>query len=242
MAELNTRWRLDVRLRLALLAGASLIGLRLGFAGIGLLALPLAALLTVLPAGARPRWREARWILLLLGFVFAARALSADGAPLVSLGPAAVTREGLREGALVSLRLALVFLLGAAFVATTPFTEIRAGVERILRPLPGVPAARIATMLALLVRFVPVVLEQAARTGEAQRARAVENRKNPLARTVRFAIPLMRRVFETADRLVLAMEARCYSEHRTGPELRAGARDWAVFLAGAGLIAAAGAL
>ena len=35
-------------------------------------------------------------------------------------------------------------------------------------------------------------------------------------------------VFQDADVLVLAMEARCYSENRTEPVLHATARDWAL--------------
>lgn len=231
--------RLDVRLKLALLAAASLVSLRLGFAGIGLLALPLAAVLLAVTAVSRPRFREVRWVFVLLGFVFAARVLSTDGPPIVAIGAAAISREGLREGALVSLRLALVFMSGAAFIATTRSAEIKAGVEWLCRPLPQVPAARVATMLSLVVRFMPVIVAQAAKTTDAQRARAVENRKNPVYRTVKFAIPLMRRIFETADGLALAMEARCYCEQRTDPEIRAGLRDWVVFAAGAAILAAA---
>ncbi len=36
----------------------------------------------------------------------------------------------------------------------------------------------------------------------------------------------MRRIFERADKLVLAMEARCYSENRTDSLLSSGVRDW----------------
>jgi energy-coupling factor transporter transmembrane protein EcfT len=41
----------------------------------------------------------------------------------------------------------------------------------------------------------------------------------------------MRRVFERADNLALAMEARCYSENRTDSLLSSGIRDW-IALAG----------
>jgi len=66
----------------------------------------------------------------------------------------------------------------------------------------------------------PVILEQAARTSDAQRARAVENRRNPIRRMAVFGMPLMRRTLGTADNLAVAMEARCYSEKRTDPELK----------------------
>jgi energy-coupling factor transporter transmembrane protein EcfT len=76
------------------------------------------------------------------------------------------------------------------------------------------------------VRFIPFIFEQAKKTAEAQRARGVENRKNPVYRLKMFGIPLMRRIFERADKLVLAMEARCYSENRTDSLLSSGVRDW----------------
>jgi energy-coupling factor transporter transmembrane protein EcfT len=43
---------------------------------------------------------------------------------------------------------------------------------------------------------------------------------------VRLGIPLIRRTFEQADRLIVAMEARCYSEDRTDPVLSATRLDW----------------
>jgi energy-coupling factor transporter transmembrane protein EcfT len=36
----------------------------------------------------------------------------------------------------------------------------------------------------------------------------------------------MRRIFERADDLVIALEARAFTEHRTDPELAASKRDW----------------
>jgi energy-coupling factor transporter transmembrane protein EcfT len=42
---------------------------------------------------------------------------------------------------------------------------------------------------------------------------------------MRFTIPLFRRVFLSADELAAAMQARCYSEQRTLPELSFAWRD-----------------
>jgi energy-coupling factor transporter transmembrane protein EcfT len=71
-----------------------------------------------------------------------------------------------------------------------------------------------------------VILNQARETAEAQRARGVANRKNPAYRLTKLGLPLIRRTFENADRLVTAMESRCYSENRTGPALVSTRRDW----------------
>jgi energy-coupling factor transporter transmembrane protein EcfT len=71
-----------------------------------------------------------------------------------------------------------------------------------------------------------VILDQAGETAEAQKARAVENRKNPLYRLTKFVFPLMRRTFQRADEMAMAMEARAFTENRTDPAMAAGRRDW----------------
>lgn len=230
--------RLDARMKLALVAAASLIGLRLDFPALGLMALTLAAVAAGCRRSLRIRVGELRWIALLLAFVFAARALSVEGAPYFSLMGWGVTREGLREGALVGLRLGLVFLVGALLMGTTRSTEIKAGIQWFLDPLPFIPAARVGTMLGLLIRFLPMIFEEISQISDAQRARAVENRRNPLRRLVTLGIPILNRVFARSDRLALAMEARCYSEARTPAVLRASVKDWGGFALGCGWLAA----
>ena len=230
---------LDVRLKLILMAGVSVAGLRLGFAGLSMLMALLIIFFSVFRPAARVHFSELRWVFFLLALVFIARVFSTDGTPMAAFGPVAVTREGLREGTLTCLRLVLVFVVGAAFIATTRSSEIKAGIQWFLKPLPWVPAERVATMLSLVARFMPVILEQAARTSDAQRARAGENRRNPIRRLTAFGIPLMRRTFETADNLAVAMEARCYSETRTDPNLKTGRKDWVLFGTAVVLILAA---
>jgi len=227
---------LDVRLKLIFMAGVSVAGLRLGFTGLSMLMALLIIFFSVFRPAARVHFSELRWVFFLLALVFIARVFSTDGTPLAAFGPVAVTREGLREGTLVCLRLVLVFIVGAAFIATTRSSEIKAGVQWFLKPVPWVPAECVATMLSLVARFMPVILEQAAKTSDAQRARAGENRRNPIRRLTAFGIPLMRRTFETADNLAVAMEARCYSETRTDPDLTTGRKDWVFFGTGVALI------
>ena len=122
--------------------------------------------------------------------------------------------RGCTTGLLVSWRLLLIILAGVFLSTTTRAAEVKAGVQWLLDPVPLVPAGRVATMMGLILRFMPLVLEQARETAAAQRARGVENRKNPVYRLRVYAVPLLRRSFERADRLALAMEARCYSEQR----------------------------
>jgi len=86
-------------------------------------------------------------------------------------------------------------------------------------------------MMGLILRFIPVIFDQAGEIVDAQKARGVENRKNPVYRLTKLALPLMRRTFERADNLVAAMEARGFTENRTDPELALHKRDWISLIA-----------
>jgi energy-coupling factor transporter transmembrane protein EcfT len=213
--------------------------LNLHIPGLLLLLAPLAALAAACRASFDVRLRELRWIFWVLTLMFIARALFTEGTPLISLGPLAMTREGVQAGATACLRLALIFVLGGVFIALTPSSEIKTGVHWFLRPLPGVPAERMGTMLGLVARFIPVIFEEAARTSDAQRARLADHRRNPVRRLAAFGLPLLRRIVQTADHLAVAMEARCYAEARTGPVLNAQGRDWLVFAIALTALAAA---
>jgi energy-coupling factor transporter transmembrane protein EcfT len=116
---------------------------------------------------------------------------------------------------MVCWRLLLVVFMGILLMATTRTADIRAALVWLLRPVPLVNEKMAATMVGLVVRFLPVILYQAAEISDAQRARGIERRKNPMVRLMRFTLPLFRRVFLSADELAVAMHARCYSEHRT---------------------------
>lgn len=247
MAELTTMGfrpgrsalhRLDARVKLICLAMISIATLRADFWWLGgLTAAGLAAVRT-LGIPLRSVLRDMRYFALLLVLVFIARALSTPGSAILTAAGTVVTREGLVAGALVCWRLACVVLTGLLFIAATRPAEVRQAVIWLLAPIPGVPERRAGTMISLLVRFIPVILNQARETADAQRARCIECRKNPVARLVKLTVALLRRIFEDADRLVIAMEARGYTEDRTGHPFSATRRDGLALLATAAACAA----
>ena len=219
---------LDARFKLLFLVIIGVSGLKASPAG--LLLLFVLALSGLIHAGIRLRdlFDELRFFLLFLLFVIAIRAFSADGTGLIEIYGISLSAGGLKEGLLVCLRLLLIALSGLLFVATTRMLEIKAAIEWILKPFPFVSGSRISTMTGLMMRFIPVILEQAKETSDAQKARCIENRKNPLYRMVKFAIPLLGRTFDNAGRIAIAMEARCYSDIRTGYKLSSKKNDWMV--------------
>ena len=218
--------RMDARFKFACIILLSIVVLNADLRELGLLTIILLGVILRARLPLASGLREMRYFLMLLLLIFAARVLSTGGTPFIDLKYLTLSRQGIYSGVLVCWRLALIVILGFAFISATPPSAIKAAVQWFLKPVPLVPEKKVAVMMGLILRFVPVILNQAAETSAALKARAVENRKNPVYRLTKFGFPMMRRTFERADDLVVALEARAFTENRTDPELTAGRRDW----------------
>lgn len=222
--------RIDARFKILFIILLSLVSLNEYFRGLGLLTIILLGVIFYARLPLASGFKELRYFLILLLLIFVTRLLSTDGTPVINLKYFTISMQGITNGILVCWRLALIVILGLAFISTTPPSAIKAAVQWFLKPVPFIPEKKVAVMMGLILRFVPVILDQARETAEAQKARAVENRKNPVYRLTKFSFPLIRRTFERADDLVAAMEARAFTEHRTDPELTADKRDWVALM------------
>ena len=112
-------------------------------------------------------------------------------------------------------RLFLVMVLGLLLPLTTSHQQIKKGIERALSPLPGMKNAAEAFALAaaLLLRFIPVLTREIERFSKVARARGKSRAVpgNLRAGDLRVVmVPLLLSVFQLADHLTLAMEARGY--------------------------------
>ena len=223
--------QLDARFKIFFVIVLSFICLNTSFQGLAALSTLITAFIFSIRLPLTHVIKELRYFLLLIVLVFVARTLSSDGAPDVNFRIFTISVNGLRSGLLICWRLAFIVFCGLAFISTTRSSQIKGAVQWYLKPIPFIPEKKIGTMMSLIMRFVPVILDQAKETLEAQKARGIENRKNPFYRLVKLGIPLIRRTFEQADDLVLALEARCYSDSRTNPPLRSHKRDWLSLLA-----------
>jgi biotin transport system permease protein len=87
---------------------------------------------------------------------------------------------------------------------TTTMTGLTDVLLRLLRPLHriGVPSERLALLISLSVRSVPVIAALAGEVRDAQRARGLQS--SPRA----FAVPLLVRSLRQAQALVEALLAR----------------------------------
>ena len=217
---------LDGRFKFVFLILVSFVLLHANVPGLGLLTFFLFFIIYLSRLPLIAGLRELRYFYVLLLFVFIARVLSFQGPPDFSLLGIMISQSGIIDGAIVCWRLILIVLLGLLFMSTTRSAEIKSAVQWFLQPVPWVSETKVAMMMGLVMRFMPVIFEQAQKTADAQRARGVENRKNPVYRLVKLGGPLVRRTFEKADHLVVAMEARCFNDQRTDPGLSSHKHDW----------------
>jgi biotin transport system permease protein len=111
-------------------------------------------------------------------------------------------------GAVAVLRLLALVLAAALVTATTRVTEMVAVVEWLCAPLRlvGVRPARIGLVIAMALRFVPVLAERADAIREAQAARGGPVRG--LRATATMVVPLLVSVLRMADTVGEALDAR----------------------------------
>ena len=107
-------------------------------------------------------------------------------------------------GAASALRLVTGIVLATMLTLTTRFDDLLDVLEAVLRPLQslGVPTARLAMALALVLRFIDVFHGQWQRLDDAHRARTGR------AGGLRLLAPLTLRTLQTADRVADALAAR----------------------------------
>jgi biotin transport system permease protein len=113
-----------------------------------------------------------------------------------------------QTGTLTVLRLLTLVLAAAVVTATTRVTAMVAVVERVCGPLAwfGVRPARIGLVIAMALRFIPLISERADRIREAQAARGGSVRGlRGLTTTV---VPLLVQVLQLAHTVGEALDAR----------------------------------
>ena len=141
---------------------------------------------------------------------------------LIALLVFQILTSDLATGAVAVLRLLALVLAAAVVTATTRVTEMVAVVERLCAPLSlvGVRPARIGLVIAMALRFIPVLAERADAIREAQAARGGAVRG--LRATATLAVPLLVSVLRMADTVGQALDARGADDVGAGTSRRRG--------------------
>ncbi|MBQ3068279.1 MAG: energy-coupling factor transporter transmembrane protein EcfT [Oscillospiraceae bacterium] len=134
-----------------------------------------------------------------------------------------ITKQGLCMVSTMIVRIICLISGMLLLLYTTSPAELVAAIEKILKPLKifKVSPEEIAIMFSIALHFVPVLLLEAERIMNAQRARGAKfdskHLKEKLKAYITIVIPLLISTSNRANDLAIAMESRCYhgGENRT---------------------------
>lgn len=138
------------------------------------------------------------------------------GQVLWSLWKIHITREGLRNAVLMTIRMVYLIMGSSVMTLTTTPNQLTDGLEKALKPLQkiNVPVHEIAMMMSIALRFIPILIEETDKIMKAQMARGADFESGGLVKKAKNMVPLLVPLFVSAFRrandLALAMEARCY--------------------------------
>ena len=161
------------------------------------------------------------------------------GTPVFEWWIITITQEGLRNVAIMTIRIICLIAGTSLLTYTTSPIVLTDAMERLMKPLAVIklPVHELAMMMTIALRFIPTLIEETDRIMSAQKARGAEidtgNLKNRIKALVPVLIPLFISAFRRADELAMAMECRCYhgGEGRTRlKELHLGWRDVVITL------------
>ncbi len=153
------------------------------------------------------------WI---IGITFILHLLFTEGEVVFSLGFLKVTGEGLYLALFITLRLVLLILAASLLTLTTSPGKLSMGLEYLFCPLKlvGLQPAKLAFMMSLAVRFVPVLFLEADRIIKAQKARGAGFSGGSIPGRVKsfvsVLIPLLAGAFRRAGEIDEAMKSRGY--------------------------------
>lgn len=136
--------------------------------------------------------------------------------PIFTLGFFTLTKEALNNAIYFALRLIFLVMGTSVLTLTTSPVQLTDGLERIMHPLEKIhfPAHELAMMMTIALRFIPTLLSETDRILKAQLARGADLDRGSIVRRMKafipVLVPLFVIVFQRADDLAVAMEARCY--------------------------------
>lgn len=168
-------------------------------------------------------WKAVKPLWIIIVFTMVIHVFTTPGTLVWQWGWLHVTEEGLRQGAMMTMRLVYLISFSALLTYTTSPIVLTDGIEQLLNPFHGigVPAHELAMMMTIALRFIPTLLQETERIMKAQKARGADFESGNLIRRGKALVPLMVPLFVSAfrraDELATAMEARCYrgGENRT---------------------------
>jgi energy-coupling factor transport system permease protein len=128
-----------------------------------------------------------------------------------------IFEEGVRNAVYMGVRLIYLLIGSSLMTFTTTPNRLTEGLESLLKPLEKVrvPVHEVAMMMAIALRYIPILIEETDKIMKAQLARGADLDSGSVFRKVKAMVPILVPLFVSAFRrahdLALAMESRCYN-------------------------------
>jgi len=222
---------LDTRCKLIVLSFLSISILKADFTALIIITIIILGFLASEDIKLISLLKQIKYFILLLFFIFIARAVSTNGDSLFVLSWISFTKQGVIEGVRVCWKFFIIMVMGILFSCSTKPSYLKCAAQWFLRPIPFIPEKRISIMISLFLRFFPLILKQVNNVLDAQKTRCSELQKNPIKKIINVSLPVLKKIFQCADNLAISMEARCYSENRTEPEFIKSGQEKNVYIA-----------
>lgn len=138
------------------------------------------------------------------------------GTPLLTLGALRITDDSLWAAVLYTARFLVALVEGALLLTTTTPTALADAFDKLLSPLTriGLPGHEIAMVFSLMLRFIPILADEASAIIDAQAARGGALAEGSMRQRFHAIIPVLVALFASALRhangLSRALDARCY--------------------------------
>ena len=127
-----------------------------------------------------------------------------------------ITDAGLKSAIYLGLRLCFMIIGSSMMTYTTTPNALTDGLEKMLGWMKRihVPVHEFAMIMAIALRFVPILVDELDKIMKAQMARGVDFKEGNLMARLKKLVPIIIPLFVSAVRrsneLALAMDARCY--------------------------------
>ncbi|WP_241156994.1 energy-coupling factor transporter transmembrane protein EcfT [Adlercreutzia sp. ZJ304] len=178
--------------------------------GMGIAAVALVAVLLASRIPVARVFGIATVVYVLAAFTIVANAF------LFEYGSFTFTIDGLIRGCFFAIRILLLVWASLIVCFTSTSTQLTDALNSFLSPLQKlrVPTDDISMVFSIAIRFIPVTAEEYMRIRDAQWSRGAPLNEGSIIGRIKahmaILIPMFVGLFRRADRLAMAMDARCY--------------------------------
>ena len=155
-------------------------------------------------------------IMIVVIFTAVLNMLYVSGEVLVEFWIFKITKEGIRTGIFMAVRVICLVAGSSILTYTTSPTVLTDAIERLISPLKyvKVDTHSIAMMMTIALRFIPTLIEEVEKIMNAQKARGADMESGNVIQRAKAMIPILIPLFVSSFRrafeLAFAMECRCY--------------------------------